>query len=124
MYADVAKILGFEGPSEKVLRQKASTFLATLSEYGLYERLGAGEYVLKPEVMAYALGIERLRAQQAVGGGVRGGGLEGQGARRLKSVHRSGLVNVALAESPPLGWIPQLFPEKGCLARVPAAQVK
>lgn len=65
MYADVAKILGFEGPNEKTLRQKASSFLTTLSGYGLYERLGAGEYVLKPEIMAYALGIERLPSGQS-----------------------------------------------------------
>jgi len=65
VYLEVAKTLELEGRDEKALRQKASSFLTTLSEYGLYEKLGAGEYVLKPAIMAYALGIDRLPTGQS-----------------------------------------------------------
>jgi hypothetical protein len=59
-YDEVAKVLGFAGEDPKKIRQKVSQTLYELSNVGLYESLGAGEYRLSPYMLAYALEIERL----------------------------------------------------------------
>jgi hypothetical protein len=59
-YDKVAEALGIEATDVKKARQKVSQLMRKLSELGLYEAVGAGEYRLNPYLLAYALEIDRL----------------------------------------------------------------
>jgi hypothetical protein len=59
-YDKVAEVLEIEVTDLKKARQKVSQLMRKLSELGLYEAMGTGEYRLNPYILAYALGIDRL----------------------------------------------------------------
>jgi hypothetical protein len=59
-YDKVAEVLEIEVTDLKKARQKVSQLMRKLSELGLYEAVGTGEYRLNPYILAYALGIDRL----------------------------------------------------------------
>jgi beta-phosphoglucomutase-like phosphatase (HAD superfamily) len=59
-YDKVAEVLGIEATDPQKARQKVSQLVRKLSELGLYEAVGTGEYRLNPYILAHALGIDRL----------------------------------------------------------------
>jgi hypothetical protein len=59
-YDKVAEVLEIEAAGPQKARQKVSQLMRKLSELGLYEAVGTGEYRLNPYILAYALGIDRL----------------------------------------------------------------
>jgi hypothetical protein len=59
-YDKVAEVLEIEATDLQKARQKVSQLMRKLSELGLYEAVGTGEYRLNPYILAYALGIDRL----------------------------------------------------------------
>jgi hypothetical protein len=59
-YDKVAEVLEIEATDLQKARQKVSQLMRKLSELGLYEAMGTGEYRLNPYILAYALGIDRL----------------------------------------------------------------
>jgi hypothetical protein len=59
-YDKVAEVLGIEATDPQKARQKVSQLMRKLSELGLYEAVGTGEYRLNPYILAHALGIDRL----------------------------------------------------------------
>ena len=59
-YDKVAEALGIEVTDLKKAGQKVSQLMRKLSELGLYEAIGAGEYRLNPYILAYVLRIDRL----------------------------------------------------------------
>jgi hypothetical protein len=60
IYDRVAEVLDIETRDPKKARQKVSQLMRKLSELGLYEAVGTGEYRLNPYILAYALEIDRL----------------------------------------------------------------
>ncbi len=59
-YDKVAEVLEIDATDPQKARQKVSQLMRKLSELGLYEAVGTGEYRLNPYILAYALGIDRL----------------------------------------------------------------
>jgi hypothetical protein len=59
-YLSVAKSLEIEAKNDREARRKVSQILNNLSQIGLFEKLGAGEFRLNPHILAYALEIENL----------------------------------------------------------------
>jgi len=61
---EIAKILDLlkeeEKIDEKKLKQKIEGVIHKIYEVGLYEKIGPGEYILNPHILAFALGVERL----------------------------------------------------------------
>jgi len=60
MYNNVAKALGISIENYRKARQKVSQILHDLCKIELFEATGEGEYRLNPQILAYALEIERL----------------------------------------------------------------
>ena len=59
-YNNIAKILEYPDTDPSKARQKVGQILKQLSAYGLFEKIGPREYALSPNILAYALEIERL----------------------------------------------------------------
>jgi hypothetical protein len=59
-YDKVAEVSEIEATDLQKARQKVSQLMRKLSELGLYEAMGTGEYRLNPYILAHALGIDRL----------------------------------------------------------------